>query len=29
MTATLEHLIALGLVAWLALSMTLIGLEIW
>ena len=29
MTLTLEHLIAAGLVAWLAVSLTLMGLGIW
>ena len=29
MTLSLENLIAAGLVAWLAVSMVLIGLEIW
>lgn len=29
MTFTTENLIAAGLAAWLAISITLIGLEIW
>lgn len=29
MTVTLEYLIAAGLVAWVALSLILIGLGIW
>jgi hypothetical protein len=29
MTITLENFIAIGLVAWLVVSMILIGLEIW
>jgi hypothetical protein len=29
MTFTIENLIAAGLAAWLAVSITLIGLEIW